>query len=178
MDKFDFTFGGRNASELGVKATQRPNMPAAVKKIEETNVAAMDGSYYLDQGTYEDIQVPYSCNFLVPDGTEWDERVREIKDWLFHPTGASQLIKNDDTEYYLRVRKVETSEFTRIYRRLAQFTVTFTCAAYQYLVRGSTRVPCPEAVNNQFETAYPIFYITTKYPNRKPRQRSQSTAMQ
>ena len=98
MDKFDFTFGGRNASELGVKATQRPNMPAAVKKIEETNVAAMDGSYYLDQGTYEDIQVAYSCNFLVPDGTEWDERVREIKDWLFHPTGPSQLIKNDDPD--------------------------------------------------------------------------------
>ena len=136
----------KNASELGVKATQRPNMPATVKKIEETNVAAMDGSYYLDQGTYEDIQVPYSCNFLVPDGTEWDERVREIKDWLFHPTGPSQLIKNDDPEYYLRVRKVETSEFTRIYRRLARFTVTFTCTAYQYLVRGGTRVPCPESL--------------------------------
>lgn len=164
MDKFDFTFGGRNASELGVKATQRPNMPAAVKKIEETNVAAMDGSYYLDQGTYEDIPLPYSCNFLVPDCTEWDERVREIKDWLFHPTGPSQLIKNDDPEYYLRVRKVETSEFTRIYRRLAQFTVTFTCTAYQYLVRGGTRVPCPEVVNNQYETAYPVFYVTTKYP--------------
>lgn len=63
----------------GLKQPSGPNMPAAVKKIEETNVAAMDGSYYLDQGTYEDIQVAYSCNFLVPDGTEWDERCARSK---------------------------------------------------------------------------------------------------
>ena len=80
------------------------------------------------------------------------------------PDRTKPVDQNDDPEYYLRVRKVETSEFTRIYRRLARFTVTFTCTAYQYLVRGGTRVPCPEVVNNQFETAYPIFYITTKYP--------------
>ena len=160
MIKYDFVFNHKKASELNIRVTERPSIPAAQKNIEEINMENMDGSYYMEDGTYNDIQITLSCNFRSPEYA-WNENVRAVKEWLHgFDYAGNHLVMNDDPDYFFKVKKVETSDFDRVYKQIGKFTVTFTCEGFQYYTRGTVPILCDGTLYNDGAMCKPTYILT------------------
>lgn len=156
-NSFFVIYNGQMNTEFNVSVRYRPNMPTPAREYETIKVEGRDGELYEDKGTYADIEIGIDFNFKAePD--EWQERFRKIKKWLYGESDR-RLIMSDDREYFYNVKRVQIETAERVIKRIGRFTAKFTCEPYAYLAAGNTIMQLESKLVNQFETAYPTYYI-------------------
>ena len=64
---YDICYGGRRASEFGVCISDRPDIPAAKKKMESIEIAGRDGMLYLEEEAYEESEIEIPMNYIGPE---------------------------------------------------------------------------------------------------------------
>lgn len=160
---YDFTYGGINASSLGVYAVQRPNVPVPERNVELIEVQGMDGSLTVDYGTYKDVTFTVPCNFMSASPDAFETDARKIRPWLLSTPLLSRLEFTDDAGWCRIVKKVSVGEITRQKKLIGTFDVSFTCDPFLYTTEGITESALAVGINtvqNMCMPAKPYFHFT------------------
>lgn len=158
MWDYDLVYAGDRAGDHGLAVVKRPDIPAPVRNYTEVSIPGRDGPLYIDEGTVGDIVVSITFNFIgKPE--EWSGRFREAKRWLLQG-GQNGLQFMDDPEYLYLVKKVVLDSAERSCLRIGQFTASFYCSGYHYLVDGKRGYRLQDVRRNAFETSHPTYIIT------------------
>lgn len=154
---YDIFIDGKSVIRLGFLVTQRPNIPAPVKKSKEYEIPGRDGKMYELLNQYEDIIITVTFNYMVNKDL-WHQKFREAKKLFMK---AKELIFSDDMSFYHKIKKVEIGTNERNSLRIGKFDVIFTLDPYYYLASGKTRMKLSsEKLFNQYDIAPAVYYIT------------------
>ena len=155
---YDLWFNGSDTSIKEVNIEKRIDIPAAKQRKEKITIPGRDGDYYLQEDTWEDIEIKVEMNFRCEDPDGWNAKWRFIKEWL---RGSGILRTSDDPNYQYRVKKISIEKVERPLRRQGKFRAAFLCDPYQYLISGSNFESVKNGVlrNPLNYNAYPIYKI-------------------
>lgn len=156
---YDFELNGVNASSLGVYAVQRPDIPSPKKRIEKKTIAGRDGILAIDDETFEEIIFAIDCNFMASNSKSFGECGRKIRAWTYS-NQQSELVFNDDMNYFYKTQIVEMSDIERVSRRVGKFTLNCTCAPFVYLSLGKKAIDIPPILVNLYYQSHPVFKLT------------------
>ncbi|NFN20126.1 phage tail protein [Clostridium botulinum] len=146
--------------DLDIDIIKRPIIPFPTKRITPKDVPGHDGSYYIDEETYEDMIIPIEFNFVENDLDIIKSKVRNIKKWIDN-IEDEKLILSDDPEMFYKVCKVELSEiaYEDLYE-IQKFTVNFIVRPHQYTLKGQRQTELKNILFNHYDMSKPIFIIT------------------
>lgn len=154
---YEIIYNGIRSSEYGVYAKERPNIPAARKKSNETYLAGRDGVLYEEEDAYEETSINILFNYIGQE-KEWMERWRMIQEWLSPRNSKLQI--SDDEAYFFKIVKVELEENERSSRRVGNFTATFrTKDGLSYLVDGTAEYSIDAVRYNPYLATHPMYYV-------------------
>ncbi len=154
---YDIEYAGKTGRSMGVRITQRPNIPIPEEKIETYSVEGRDGSLTVRTGKYKDIEIEVLIGFYEKRSL-WAERLRAVKEWL-HSQGQGRLKLADDPGYYYKVKYVKAKECERQLGKFGTFAATFVCQPYVYLDSGDIDIPIGTLVN-EYAAAHPVYHIS------------------
>ncbi|NFL39683.1 distal tail protein Dit [Clostridium botulinum] len=130
---YNIYFNNKSNEDLGIEVIKRPFIPIPKRKIKTIDVEGHDGSYYVDEETYEDIVISIEFNFIENDLYNIRNRIRNIKFWLEN-IDDNKLKLDDDRSFYYKVKNLEIENFNyeELYE-IQKFTVDFIVEPYQYI---------------------------------------------
>lgn len=157
---YDICYGGKCASELEVYAVDRPNIPAARKKMNSMEIAGRDGTLYEEEEAYEEQNIEIQMNYIGAE-EDWMERWRMVQEWLSKKN--TELILSDDQNYFFRISKVDLDNNERGSRRTGKFKAIFVSKdGLHYLQDGLAEYSCEAVRYNPYLLAYPTYHVTGK----------------
>lgn len=153
---FDIQYNDMKSSELKVYVKEYPSIAPAKKIYEEVEV---QGKKYLrDTGFFESTQIDIQMNY-IGDEKRWHESWRKIQSWL--SATNSELILQDDPNYYFKILRVELSENLRKGRGIGDFTASFvTKDGLYYFKEGKWEYSIEEVAWNPGEISCPDYVIS------------------
>lgn len=152
---YDISFNGIKAWDKGIAVATRPSIPAPQKRGDFVDVAGLDGSLLVSDGTYENIEIEIEMNFVR--APHWiGNAYREAKNWL---NGSGELILGDDSDVHYRVKLCQISDMDRRTRNGVDLEVTFVCDPFVYMNAGKNKLPVSEVLQNPYYLSKPIYYI-------------------
>lgn len=144
--------------DLDVEVVQRPNIPAAVRRVEYVTIAGRDGVLTVDDETYEPRLITVPMNFITKRGYDFMNKTRAITNWL---TGSGILRCSDDPDGFYKVYDASVSDsIERQLRRAGFFSAAFNCDPYFYFDGGQIPISLEEAKLNPYNKCHPVYYIT------------------
>lgn len=144
---FDLIFNGKSSKEMAVAVTTRPSIPAPVMRGDWADLGGVDGSLLITDGTYENIEIAVSLNYVCPrDKVSF--QYRRLKAWL---QGAGELSFSDDYEVFYKVKAAQIADFSRRTRNGADLEAVFICDPYAYYKSGKYTVSKTFPANNTSE---------------------------
>lgn len=152
---FWINFKNQTNREYGIEVTTRPNIPAPVMRGEYVEVAGRDGSLLVTDGTYENIEISVSMNF-VKRRNHLNDQYRRAKAWL---QGSGELKFSDDLGAFFKVKSAAISDYQRAAKNGSKFNALFVCDPYTYLEAGQVPVGAG-AIVNPYALAKPIYKLT------------------
>jgi len=152
---YDISFNGIRTKEKGIAVTTRPQIPTPQKRVQFVEVAGMDGSLKVSDGTYEDIRLDVSLNF-VRSPKWWHETAREVRNWL---TGSGILRLDNLYGWHYRVKEASCSGIDNINKMGGQFTAQFICEPFQYHDGGDSFLSVDECLINPYYLCKPVYRI-------------------
>ena len=155
---FHIFYNGESCKDVGLSVKSRPTIPIPEREYETIKVEGRDGELHRDKGTYKDIEIKISFNFVSKAPDVWAQDLRKVKKWLY--SGKDErLILSDDPEYYYLVKRAVMSESERKVRRVGNFDITFTCEPYMYRVDGQEEKEVAKYLYNPYMEAQPVYKI-------------------
>lgn len=155
---YSFKFNNRASSEFPAFVVNRPNIPVANEDVTTYKIPGRNGTLIVREGTYPDIPISIPMVYKST-AEEFAETFRNLKDWLFSKVD-NKLSFSDDEGFFYLVKNVTLSENKRTKRYIGNFTVTFTCEAYQYHVSGSEFLNVENSLFNPYDQSHPVYKIT------------------
>lgn len=153
----DIEYNGILGSSLKVFSVERPAIPAARPRREETEIPGL-GTVYRETGEYEPTEIPVKMNY-IGDELKWADRWRKIQKWFAAENGILRF--SDDAGYFFKIAYVELDENERPSARTGRFNATFVTRDGLYYPNYGQREHKPdEIVWNPYEKSKPIFKIT------------------
>lgn len=156
--RLDIEYCGVRGSSIAVYAKERPAIPAAKMRSEETVIPGRDGALTRSDESFEPTEITVSFNYIGPKD-KWFDRWRAIKRWLSKRNG--KLILSDDPEFFYKIIEVQLSENTRTTEKIGNFTATFrTLDGLQYLKSGEKEHDPKDVLWNPYEKCHPVYKLT------------------
>lgn len=155
---FDFYYNGKAASELGVLAVKRPDIPSPERRITTYTVPGRNGILSEDEGTYEPVTIPVECNFMADDENSFKSHWRKIKQWL-NAKALPKLSFTDDSDFYYKVVYAKISSPARKSKKIGTFTAEFICEPFEYLKSGDEiiNVLQQQVIINDYYDCEPVY---------------------
>lgn len=155
---FHIFYNGETCKDVGLSVVSRPTIPIPKREHETIKVEGRDGELHRDKGTYEDIEIKISFNFVSKNADVWAEDLRKVKKWLY--SGKDErLILSDDPEYYYKVKQAEMSDSERKARRIGSFDISFICEPYMYRIDGQEEKEVAKYLHNPYMKTQPVYEI-------------------
>ena len=131
------TFDGKALSDFGVflGGDGAFNSPARVGEM--IHIPGRNGSLWMDENCFENIEVTYPAFIGTPEETEFASKLMEVRSW---PTSREGYCRLEDTyppdEYRLAVFKNQVEASPTQYTRAGGFDIVFDCKPQRYLKSG------------------------------------------
>lgn len=135
-----FTFNGVNSRTYGVYITGKGVYNAPERNVEMVEIPGRNGSYALDKGNFNNIEVTYEAAIFADTQADYADAMSDLRNFLCSQTGYVRL--EDDynpNEYRLAVYKsgLETDPFLS---KMGKFELVFDCKPQRFLTSGETAV--------------------------------------
>ena len=133
-----FTFDGVSSSAYGVYLTGEGVFNAPERAVEMLSIPGRNGSFALDQGRFNNIEVTYKAGMYDVTDTNFATKVANLRNWLCSKKGYIRL--SDDynpNEYRMAVYKsgLEVEHEGLIN---GEFDLVFECKPQRWLTSGET----------------------------------------
>lgn len=144
-----------NLNALGFYCVERPEIPAPKKRVKELFIPGRDGSVYIDEELYEDIEINITLNYM-DDANKWHEKFRTLKKTL---KNCKELRFSDDIGFFRKIKKIVIGSNKRNSYKIGVVTIEFTVDPYYYLESGKNEIYINEQIINNFDVSHPKYLI-------------------
>lgn len=134
------TFDGVSSADFGVYITGEAVFNAPQRDVEMVTIPGRNGTFALDNGRFENIEVSYPAGIFADTEADFAEAVSEFRNFLCSRNGYVRL--EDDynaSEYRMAVYK-SGLEVTPALLKAGEFTLTFDCKPQRWLTSGETAI--------------------------------------
>lgn len=134
------TFNGESSKNYGVYITGSGAYDAPKRDVEMITIAGRNGSFPLDHGRFENIEVRYPAGIFGDDEEDFADAISNFRNMLCSAKGYCRL--EDDynpDEYRLAIYK-SGLEVEPALLKAGEFEITFECKPQRFLKSGETPV--------------------------------------
>lgn len=134
------TFNGESSRNYGVYITGQGVYNAPKRDVEMITIAGRNGSFPLDHGRFENIEVTYPAGIFGDDEEDFADAISNFRNMLCSAKGYCRL--EDDynpDEYRLAIYK-SGLEVEPALLKAGEFEITFECKPQRFLKSGETPV--------------------------------------
>ena len=133
-----FTFDGESSKDYGIYITGSAVYNAPVRDVEMISIPGRNGSFALDRGRFENIEVTYPAGIYAETESDFAQGISDFRNFLASRQGYVEL--SDDYnlgEYRLAVYK-SGLDVSPEQLRAGEFEITFECKPQRFLTSGET----------------------------------------
>lgn len=135
-----FIFDGENSRDYGVYVTDVEVFGAPVRNVEMISIPGRNGSFVLDKGSYENIQVTYKCVMGCESQADFNAGISAFRNMLASRTGYKRLEDEINTSEYRMACFRGGISVPTLNKETATFDVVFDCKPQRYLKSGENEV--------------------------------------
>lgn len=135
-----FTFDNTNSAQYGVYITGQGVFNAPERNVEMVTIPGRNGSYALDHGNFNNIEVTYPAGIVADTEADFATAVSNLRNFLCSKTGYCRLTDDYNSgEYRMAIYKsgLEVEPFMLT---SGEFDITFECKPQRWLTSGETAV--------------------------------------
>lgn len=134
-----FTFDGESSRNYGVYITGEAVYNAPERDIEMVSIPGRNGSYALDRGRFQNIEVTYPAGIYADTESDFADAISDLRNMLCSRTGYCRLVDEyNPNEYRLAIYKGGL-EVTPTACKAGEFEITFECMPQRFLTSGETK---------------------------------------
>ena len=136
----ELIFDGERSGDFGLYITGEGTFNAPVRDVEMVTIPGRNGSYALDHGRFENIEVTYPAGVFGADEEDFADKIAEIRAWLCSKKGYVRLTDEyNPGEYRLAVYK-SGLEVSPALLKAGEFDLVFDCMPQRFLTSGETPI--------------------------------------
>ena len=134
----ELTFDGENSGDYGIYITGAGTFNAPKRDAEMVTIPGRNGSFALDHGRFENIEVTYPAGLYGSDESDFADKIAEARAWLCSKKGYVRLQDEyNPNEYRLAVYK-SGLEVSPALLKAGEFDLVFECMPQRFLTSGET----------------------------------------
>lgn len=159
-------FNGISSRDFGIEVETAPDYQAAQRNVRDLDVPGRNGSLYIDDNTFANVERAYSVSFVSKD-EDGPESFRSISsaiaEWLAYTSGYCKLTDSYEPDYYRLARFIDEFQIDNIYNQAGSFELKFDCRPERFLVSGVEPVTITSGqylINPTKFAAKPLIQIT------------------
>ena len=134
-----FTFDNTNSAQYGVYITGQGVFNAPERNVEMVTIPGRNGSYALDHGNFNNIEVTYPAGIVADTEADFATAVSDLRNFLCSKEGYCRLEDDYNSgEYRMAVYK-SGLEVTHEGLLTGEFNITFECKPQRWLTSGETK---------------------------------------
>jgi len=135
-----FTFAGNDSRDFDVYVQDVTVFNAPARDVEMIEIPGRNGSYALDRGRFENIEITYHCVLGSSSEANWSTAISDLRNALLSKKGYQRLTDDFNAgEYRMAVYK-SGLDVSNIGVKTGEFDVVFDCRPQRYLTSGETAV--------------------------------------
>lgn len=142
-------FNGVSSRDHGVIIEEYPELNHGARRGEAYQVAGRNGTFYAEDGTYDNYVQAYKIAVREGLHRRADLRASDLASWLLVPSGFCRLEDSFEPEYFKMARFAGPLNIAQIMGRYGRSTLEFDCLPERWLKTGERE---HELTNNQFIT--------------------------
>ena len=134
------TFNGESSKNYGVYITGSGAYDAPKRDVEMITIAGRNGSFPLDHGRFENIEVTYPAGIFGVDEEDFADAISNFRNMLCSAKGYCRLEDEyNPDEYRLAIYK-SGLEVEPTALKAGEFEITFECKPQRFLKSGETPI--------------------------------------
>ena len=135
-----FTFDGESSGDYGVYITGTGVFNAPERSVEMVEIAGRNGSFALDKGKFENIEVTYRVGIVDDSEADFADRVSDFRNWLCSKVGYCRLEDEYNPNEYRMAVYASGMELEHDLLIAGEAEITFNCKPQRWLTSGETDV--------------------------------------
>lgn len=133
-------FAGDSSRNYGVYITGEAVYNAPERAVEMITIPNRNGSFALDQGRFENIEVTYPAGIFADNELDFAKAISDFRNFLCSKKGYCRLTDDyNPGEYRMAIYK-SGLDVTPTQLKAGQFEITFDCMPQRYLMSGEADV--------------------------------------
>lgn len=133
-------FDGENSGNYGVYISGEAVFNAPERDVEMITIPNRNGSFALDNGRFENIEVTYPAGIFADTETDFATAISDFRNFLCSKKGYCRLTDDyNPDEYRLAIYK-SGLDVTPAQLKAGEFEITFDCMPQRYLTSGEADV--------------------------------------
>lgn len=135
-----FELDGESSKDYGVYITGEAVYNAPERDVEMISIPGRSGSFALDRGRFENIEVTYPAGIFADNETDFAEAISEFRNYLCSRRGYCRLMDDyNPNEFRMAIYKsgleVEPAQL-----KAGEFEIVFDCKPQRFLTDGETPI--------------------------------------
>ena len=155
-------FDSEDSRDYGVYITGEAVFNAPEREVEMISIPGRNGSFALDRGRFENVEVTYPAGIFADTENDFAEAISNFRNMLCSRKGYVRLEDEyNPNEYRMAVYK-SGLEVEPAMLRAGQFNITFDCKPQRYLTDGETAVSVEDGdtlTNPTLFEAHPLLEV-------------------
>ena len=155
-------FDGESSKDYGVYRTGEAVFNAPERDIEMISIPGRSGSFALDKGRFENIEVRYPAGLFADNELDFAEAISDFRNFLCSKKGYCRLTDDyNPDEYRLAIYK-SGLEVTPAMLRGGEFEIVFDCKPQRYLMSGEAPIEVSDGdviLNPTLFEAHPLLMV-------------------
>ena len=136
-----FTFGGVTSSTYGIYVSGEALFNAPKRDAEVIQIPGRDGSFVLDRGSFENIEVTYRVFNQEKDLSDFRTKLANLRSALCSQVGYQRLTDTFHPDEYRMAAFIDGIEVVPVkYNTASEFEIKFNCKPQRFLTSGETAV--------------------------------------
>jgi len=135
-----FIFDGEASVDYGVQILGKGTFNAPERAVEMVTIPGRNGALAIDQGRYENIEVPYQATLLADSTIDFAAAIAAFRNFLCSRKGYCRLQDEyNPDEYRMAIYKSGLEADVKVLRS-GEFDIVFECKPQRYLLSGEEEV--------------------------------------
>lgn len=133
-------FDGVSSRTYGVYITGEAVYNAPERDVEMITIPGRSGSFALDNGRFENIEVSYPAGIFADTEADFRQAISDFRNFLCSRNGYVRLQDEYNPDEYRMAVYKSGLEVTPAMLKAGEFTITFDCKPQRWLTSGETKV--------------------------------------
>lgn len=134
-------FGGVDSADYGIYIGGEGTFNAPKRDVEMISIPGRNGTFVLDKGRFENIEVTYSAFNYESDLATFAQNLSDFRNAICSQKGYQRLTDTFHTDEYRMAAYIDGLDIKPInYNTASTFEIKFDCKPQRYLTSGETAV--------------------------------------